>query len=294
MLIQFHPNLIGGEQDTVTFTYTYFDSTFTRTIALSGAGKASGTLQYDGALDFGIASLCSPVDSEITFINQSCDTAYIDSVSVIPPFMLLSKLPVKLLPGTNASLRVQYSPHAVTEDTGIAIATLSIHDSLVRIHADLHGHWRIDRQCAISTNFQLRQCIYLLAARYTNYIRQVKLRHGNNRQRIRYAAVYAAESIIAHSQSGAWAADAICARHGSNRHGAVQGTDMVKAILGYILSLLQAMGKQQAPCNMLVRSDFGTTSLCSWADSQIIFSNLTMCYQATVDSVSVAAAIRAA
>ncbi|HET6400924.1 MAG TPA: IgGFc-binding protein [Candidatus Kapabacteria bacterium] len=124
--LRFHPQAIGGEQDSLTLTYTYSDSTFTRTIPLFGIGKAPGTLEYANALDFGNASLCSPLDTVLSFTNESCVPAILDSLRITPPFVLLSKLPATVTAGASATLKLEYAPHDLTSDTESAIATFTV------------------------------------------------------------------------------------------------------------------------------------------------------------------------
>ncbi len=131
LLITFHPQALGEQQDSVTITYTYFDSTYTRKISLFGIGSMPGTFQFPKTLDFGSASVCAPLDSLLAFANPTCDPVKVDSVRVTSPFVLVSKLPMTVKAGKDSVLKFQYAPGTIATDTGTAIVTLTVNGSIV-------------------------------------------------------------------------------------------------------------------------------------------------------------------
>ncbi len=151
--LQFHPGAVGRENDSITLTYTYSDTTFTRTIPLSGIGKAPGTLDYAKNWDFGNASLCSPLDTVINFTNESCTLAILDSVRIAAPFKLLTKLPVSVASGGSATLKVQYAPTVLSNDTGSAIMTLTINGNPVTDTLMLLGAGTSSATVQVARNF---------------------------------------------------------------------------------------------------------------------------------------------
>ncbi len=129
--VRFHPQTVGIVQDTITVTYQYLDTTLTRTIVLTGMGTAGGVLHYARSLSFGDVSICSPLDSSIALDNKTCDTVLVDSVRVTPPFLLATQLPLRILSGASGSIRLRYAPTTISTDTGLAIITMTVGDSLV-------------------------------------------------------------------------------------------------------------------------------------------------------------------
>jgi hypothetical protein len=289
LLVQFHPQTVGEKHDTITITYTYFDSTITRKIILSGTGKLPGTVQFPDSLKFGEASICSPLNSEIAFTNPTCDGIIVDSVRVTSPFSLVSKLPVKVASGDSGVIKVQYAPSMVTSDTGTAIVTLTVNGSIVTDTVTFTGtgkttgivtypdtfHFGSASPCMPDSaliTFTNTACdaasidsVYVLQPFTVLSNLKLLIRgQSSNELQVEYAPDSlnsdTVQAIVMLTENGSPTIDTI------TFIGAGRAKDSV-----------------QFPRTL----DFGTTSLCAHVNSHITFRTPTPCDSATIDSVSI-------
>jgi hypothetical protein len=293
IFVQFHPTTVGEVQDSITLTYTYSDSTFTRTIALTGFGKAPGGFDYPDSLNFGTASLCLPVSDTLPFTNHSCGKATIDSVRLSQPFSLMSKLPITINSGKSGGPKLEYAPNTVTNDTGLAIITYTVNDSVITDTLTIFGTGKASgtvtpvsklltfnnaTPCSPDSNIislvstscdtAYIDSIYVTPPFRLSGQLPILFKAPNNG---RVPVTYAPDTIS--SDTGRAIVEVT-----------VNGTIIFDTIKFEGTS--KPGGSLQYPPNLFA---FGTTSLCSSIDTQIIFSNLNKCYPATIDTIRLAA-----
>ena len=291
IVVKFHPQAIGGEQDSITLTYIFNDSTFTRTIALSGIGKASGTLEVPTSKDFGIASLCTPVDSLLLFNNQSCGVATIDSIRMTQPFSLVTKLPLNINSGKLGSLKVQYAPNTITNDTGQAIVTYTVNDT---VHTDTLAFTGIGKASG-TVSKPTSPLVFNNATPCTPDSNTISFFNGTC-DTVFIDSIYVTPPFQSLTQlpigfklksTGRvpvlYAPDTI-----SNDTGYAIVEYTANGTLMFDTVKLEGTSKVTGSVNYAHTLDFGTTSLCSSIDSQIVFSNSIPCFGATIDSISIA------
>ena len=125
VLIRFIPTTLGTHNTTIQFSYQYVGYTFNsaNSIALSGAGSATGTVSpFPGSVDFGTVSICSSDTQTITLRNSSCgQIAFIDSVTLPAPFVLIDSfvnLGTTIPKDSSITLRIRYQPNKKTTQSG--------------------------------------------------------------------------------------------------------------------------------------------------------------------------------
>jgi hypothetical protein len=111
--VHFAPHNIGGTSGRIVMHFRYLGFDSTRIVTLTGAGKATGTLEAQASLDLGSVSTCTQIDTTITFRNSTCGKLLLDSVSIGTPFELLDtlQLPTWLDAGKSLTLHIRYAPH---------------------------------------------------------------------------------------------------------------------------------------------------------------------------------------
>jgi hypothetical protein len=290
LLLQFHPQVVGEEQDSITITYMYFDSTFTRTIAISGSGKEPGTLTVPKDLSFGDATLCSPVDDTLPFNNQSCGKATIDSIRLTQPFALISKLPITINSGKSGGAKLQYAPNTVTNDSGQAIVTYTVNDSVFTDTLPIFGTGK-----ASGTVKPVSPVTFNNATPCSPDSNTISFTNSSCDTAIIDSILYVTPPFEATGKL-----PIAFKLNSTGRVPILYAPDTISNDTGFAIVELTVNGNlvldtiklegtskpkgtvQYAPHTL----DFGTTSLCSLINSQITFSNPT-CGPAIVDSVSV-------
>ncbi len=287
----FHPQTIGEKQDSIIVTYTYFDSTYTQKILLSGLGTEPDSLQFPKALNFGNASICTPLSAQFTFANPTCDSVKVDSVRVLSPFSLLSKLPIKVAAGDSGTVKVQYAPNTVSSDTGTAIVTLTVNGSLVTDTVTFTGEGKSSGTVLYPHTFNFGSAStcspidtlipfintacdsatidsVILEPPFT-LLSQLKLllrgRNTTTELEIGYApdslSTDTGRAIVMLTENGLPVTDTITFTGAGKTSGSVQFPSTL---------------------------DFGTASLCSHINTQLsLLSTLTKCDTATIDSISI-------
>jgi hypothetical protein len=124
--IRFIPKTLTLSSTSLRLHYKYFGFDSSNAITLTGTGAPSGMLVYHPqSVAFQNVSICSVSEDSITFENTSCLPAFIDSVLLPAPFVLLDSS-VNLLggktiaPGTTLTLHIRYQPSKKGLETGTA------------------------------------------------------------------------------------------------------------------------------------------------------------------------------
>ncbi len=130
--IRFIPISLTTSTAPIKFQYKYLGFDSSNITTLTGAGAPSGTLQFVQPIDFGNVSICSYDSMTITFENTSCLPAFIDSVSLPSPFILLDSAVNaggKLIgPGGTLTLGIRYQPTAKGSQSGTATFFYSLNN----------------------------------------------------------------------------------------------------------------------------------------------------------------------
>ncbi|HEX5315309.1 MAG TPA: choice-of-anchor D domain-containing protein, partial [Candidatus Kapabacteria bacterium] len=141
--VRFIPGTLGNKTATLRLhylrsLYSAFDSS--NVIQLSGTGAASGTVTFADTVDFGNVSTCGSAEDTLFFRNTSCDSAFIESISIPPPFILLdsAKLSSAIGSGEVLMLRVLYQPGAKVHDSGDAVVRVLINNGQTTLTGTIH------------------------------------------------------------------------------------------------------------------------------------------------------------
>jgi photosystem II stability/assembly factor-like uncharacterized protein len=130
VLVRFVPTTLGTHNTTLRFHYKYFGFDSSNVIALSGAGAPSGKLVYPDTINFGNVPICGtlPANDTLMFVNTSCNAAFVDSLKLPAPFLLIDStvLPKTIGQGSSLLLRIQYKPTQKTIQSGKATFFYSI------------------------------------------------------------------------------------------------------------------------------------------------------------------------
>lgn len=140
VMIRFVPGTLGGKSATLKLAYQYFGFDSSNVVSLSGIGAASGTLSYAPSVDFGTVSICQSQIDTIAFRNSSCDWAYVESLTLSGPFVLLDStmVPDSVASGKTLYLRVRYVPQGKQQEIGTAFLRAWTNDGQTGIADTIH------------------------------------------------------------------------------------------------------------------------------------------------------------
>ncbi len=134
VLVRFVPLSLGTHNTTIRLHYKYFGFDSSNIIALSGAGAPSGKLVYPDTINFGTDAICGTlgVTDTLTFLNTSCNAAFVDSLKLPAPFLLIDSmvLPKTIGPGLSLLLRIHYTPTQKTTQSGKATFFYAVNSGL--------------------------------------------------------------------------------------------------------------------------------------------------------------------
>ncbi len=139
--IRFKPQSFGYENSRITIQYHYYGVDSLATFAIYGTGTTPGELTYSRRLDFGPVSLCSSLDTVLTFHNGSCQPDRIDTIMVNSPFYILdsTSFPIVVDEGKTVRIRVRYSPSHKGGDSYAATLKMMMNGLLLFDSLNLSG-----------------------------------------------------------------------------------------------------------------------------------------------------------